>query len=298
MLEQLVSTLPENVCIWVKERKPKTSTEAGQLADDYTQARKQNSKVTNVEVSKRPVDRPPQQYQLGGRQGHAPGPNAGNGEVEMKNNGNRRFNQPRQDLSNIECFNRHNKGYYSANCPHNSMFCRMPENDISATTVQGPKVLKLGKVEGIHVGDIVLDTGCSRTLVHRDLVPEENLLAGEAVAIRYAQDDTILYPLAQVQLEVEQQVVNTIAAEANRLSMIMLLGTDMSLLSKLLSGELQKTQLVNKIDNALVVTRARAKKELKDELELANAPVEAQPKPPETTLLENGPAPSEDKTHT
>ena len=39
VLEQLVSTLPENVRIWVKE--PKTSAEAGQLADDYAQARKQ-----------------------------------------------------------------------------------------------------------------------------------------------------------------------------------------------------------------------------------------------------------------
>ena len=43
VLEQLVSILPENVRIWVKERKPKTSAEAGQLADDYAQARKQES---------------------------------------------------------------------------------------------------------------------------------------------------------------------------------------------------------------------------------------------------------------
>jgi len=43
VLEQLVSTLPENVRIWVKERKLKTSAEAGQLADDYAQARKQNN---------------------------------------------------------------------------------------------------------------------------------------------------------------------------------------------------------------------------------------------------------------
>ena len=82
--------------------------------------------------------------------------------------------------------------------------------------------------QGIHVGDILLDTGCSRILVRRDLV---NLLTGEAVAIRCAHGDTVLYPLAQVQLEVEQQVVNTIAAVADRLPMSVLL------------GELQKTQL-------------------------------------------------------
>ena len=63
VLEQLVSTLPENVRIWVKEQKPKTSTEAGQLADDYTEARKQNSKVTSGDLTRRQVDQPPRCYQ-------------------------------------------------------------------------------------------------------------------------------------------------------------------------------------------------------------------------------------------
>lgn len=37
--EQLLNTLPENIRIWVKERKPKTSLEPEQLADDFVQAR-------------------------------------------------------------------------------------------------------------------------------------------------------------------------------------------------------------------------------------------------------------------
>ena len=36
--EQLMTTLPEDVRIWVTERKPKTTTEAAQLAEDYIQA--------------------------------------------------------------------------------------------------------------------------------------------------------------------------------------------------------------------------------------------------------------------
>ena len=43
VLEQLVNTLPMDVQVWVRERKPKTSEEAGQLADDYLQARKQTN---------------------------------------------------------------------------------------------------------------------------------------------------------------------------------------------------------------------------------------------------------------
>ena len=37
--EQLLDTMPAGARIWVQERKPRDSTEAGQLADDCLQAR-------------------------------------------------------------------------------------------------------------------------------------------------------------------------------------------------------------------------------------------------------------------
>lgn len=40
VLKQLVETLPMDVWIFVKERKPKTTAEAAKLADNYCQARK------------------------------------------------------------------------------------------------------------------------------------------------------------------------------------------------------------------------------------------------------------------
>ena len=39
----------------------------------------------------------------------------------------------------------------------------------------GLEVCRTGVVERTPVSDILLDTGCSRTLVRRDLVPTENL---------------------------------------------------------------------------------------------------------------------------
>ena len=48
-----MNTLPDNVCIFVKERKPKTSAEAGRLADDYIIARKEN--VAGVEKEEEKV---------------------------------------------------------------------------------------------------------------------------------------------------------------------------------------------------------------------------------------------------
>ena len=40
MKEQLIEVLPEEVRVWVKERKPRTTQEAGRLAEDYHQPRK------------------------------------------------------------------------------------------------------------------------------------------------------------------------------------------------------------------------------------------------------------------
>ena len=105
---------------------------------------------------------------------------------------------------------------------------------------QGSEILRSRKVEGTQVKDILLDTGCSRTLVRKDLVPEDSLLAGEAVAIRCAHGDTVLYPLAQVQLEVEGQAMAVTVAVADRLPVSVLLGTDTPLLLKLLSGNYKR----------------------------------------------------------
>ena len=97
---------------------------------------------------------------------------------------------------------------------------------------------KTGMVEGQEVGDILLDTGCSRTLVRRDLVPREKILEGEVVAIRCAHGDTVLYPIAQVDVTVGGQCLEVEAAVSETLPMSVLLGTDVSQLGRLLDNEL------------------------------------------------------------
>ena len=52
------------------------------------------------------------------------------------------------------------------------------------------------------VGDIVQGTGCSRTLVWKNLVPEAKIVDGAAMTIRCAHGVTVLYPLTDVELEV------------------------------------------------------------------------------------------------
>ena len=89
-------------------------------------------------------------------------------------------------------------------------------------------------VESQFVNDIVLDTGCSRTLVRSDLVGEENCKPGEKVTVQYARGDIVTYPVASVELEVQGRVLTVEAAVSDQLPSSVLLGTDVPALSELL----------------------------------------------------------------
>ena len=84
--------------------------------------------------------------------------------------------------------------------------------------------------------DIVLDTGCSRTVVRRELVPKNKILEGAAVTIRCAHGDTVRYPLARVNIEVQGRRVTVEAAVSTTLPASVLLGTDVQELTTLLGG--------------------------------------------------------------
>ena len=57
-------------------------------------------------------------------------------------------------------------------------------------------------------------------------MPDSKILEGDAVAIRCAHGDTVLYPLAKIALEVEGQKMVVEAGVSNSLPMSVLLGTD------------------------------------------------------------------------
>jgi predicted aspartyl protease len=153
---------------------------------------------------------------------------------------NEKFRSKR-DIKDIECFNCHHKGHYSSSCPRNALFVTegraVQQSKLSVVRRQCPSqpgVVKSGVVEGHN---ILLDTGCSRTLVHQNLVPESKIQEGEAIAIRCAHGDTVLYPLAEISMEVEGQKITVEAAVSDTLPMSVLLGTDTPELAELLVRE-------------------------------------------------------------
>ena len=70
---------------------------------------------------------------------------------------------------------------------------------VGERTRAGTELTRNGSVEGGAVDNILLDTGCSRTLVHQEWVPRGRMLDREGLAIRCVHGDTVLYPITLLQ---------------------------------------------------------------------------------------------------
>ena len=124
---------------------------------------------------------------------------------------------------------------------------------------------RTGIVQGEIVDDIVLDTGCSQTMVQKALVPESRKLVDEAVLVRCAHGDTVLYPMAEVDMEVDGVTMNIRAAVSESLPVSVLLGTDVRELGKLLQKS-HKMIHSTEVHDVMVVTRAQARKDKEEEI--------------------------------
>ena len=98
-----------------------------------------------------------------------------------------------------------------------------------------------GTVEGQATEDILLDTGCSRTMVRTDLVVPSSVSSTQQVVIRCAHGEAVSYPTALVNMEIEGLQVCVEAAVCKSLPVSVLLGTDVperfTLLSRVRSQE-------------------------------------------------------------
>ena len=127
------------------------------------------------------------------------------------------------------CFNCKKYGHPAWNCPE--------KDALHCCDLKKPEVYRSGLVEGKKVNKILLDTGCSRTMIHKSWVPPHKLKEGEAVTIRCAHGDTVLYPLADVNMEVDGLPITVEAAVSETLPTAVLLGTDVPQLTELLRGQ-------------------------------------------------------------
>ena len=145
IMEQLLNTMPSSVRIWVSERKPKTSQEAGQLADDYQQARRRTQHGVNwnqpQEIKKEAttLKRCHTCNQVGHLAQDCPKGNKSVGKMLGKD-------RPWKTEGDFRCFNCNQKGHTSKNCPSSTwdqdsrwkQSCWCP-SDCKAGLVEGQK---------------------------------------------------------------------------------------------------------------------------------------------------------------
>ena len=244
--EQLLTTLPEDVRMWVREKKPKSSAEAGGLAEDYLQARsmeslgrntKSESLSKNIKKENSTQEKPPPgKCPRCGDYGHW----ARNcSKPRPKRDGSW---QPRNERSSyidgVKCFTCSEKGHFASNCPNRSLYC----NEVNRPTRSGKqeRVYRHGTINGVYCKDIVVDTGASRTLVRKELVSQDDILDGE-VTIQCAHGDVVSYPLAIVKITIGGKDVITQAAVSDSLPASALLGWDIPQLMTLVKGETTET---------------------------------------------------------
>jgi hypothetical protein len=270
--EQVLESLPEELRIWVRERKPKTAEEAGQLADDYLQARKSTAGTTGDRRDKTNTKK----SQGGtvvkcgncGKQGHAAkecwrGTASGSADTSSKKgtpSGKRSTGR-----ENLRCFNCQERGHFAADCPKprgTAMLGTSTELQQCPGTL-AERVSRRGTVERQEVPDIILDTGTFRTMVRKSLVPPEKMVVGE-VHIRCAHGDVVTYPLAQIDVGVGGATFSVEAAVADKLPVSVLLGTDVPEMLDLLSCSqgTGKSEDLDRVEDVVgVTTRAQQKKQ-------------------------------------
>ena len=103
-------------------------------------------------------------------------------------------------------------------------------------------------------------------------MPEDSIKEGSAVAIRCAHGDTVLYPMADVTMEVDGKEMTVEAAVSDTLPMSALLGTDVPELGELLATE----DRIEGEEAFAVITRSEAKKQ-KEEMKENERECEDQP---------------------
>ena len=73
------------------------------------------------------------------------------------------------------------------------------------------------RVKGRKVDDVLLDAGCSPTMVHQEVVPESRKILGKGVSTRCSQGDSVSYPLADLDMMVDgvKLKVTAVVSEKN-----------------------------------------------------------------------------------
>jgi hypothetical protein len=194
VIERLLDGVNPELRVWLKEKKPETAEELGTLANEYVQSRKGpliDGKY--VEAGKR-ADTVFKRIPANVKQTRD----------QHINEINPKFKQTRDKSnykSNVKCFNCQEKGHYAHECRAKK------KSQNGACLGWAPLCTTLGScLDGNLNGEkvqMIIDSGCSRTLVHEKFV-NRNYYTGERIMIVTANGERVEVPLAWVTIYTQQ----------------------------------------------------------------------------------------------
>lgn len=226
--EQLLRGMPEGMAVWLKERKPKSLDEFGQLADEYALARKnevmktagpgtqlRSSGATSGSRTFQDRGKPSRQYPA-----QYPEP----GRAQVSTSGEKRcyvcgrwghlsYNCPNRKSSETRANGRDPKALFAEAC------------DEVAWDEHSQKYLRRGTVDGKPV-PMLIDTGSDRTMVAAHVVERAKVDPDHKVPVLCVHGDVCSYPTAEVHLVVGPWEKKTRVAVAPNLPVPVLLGRD------------------------------------------------------------------------
>ena len=204
MIERLLDAVSPELRAWLKEQKPKTAEELGNLANLHVQSRKgplvggkyvstgcgeKNGKKKNSDSN---ADDPLSERKQEQNREKAPKPPSPPVRRTMK--------------SEIKCFKCGKLGHMSFNCgkgrgrpSQGYLLCMTP---LSSEQTEFPPCNVRGKING-KIAEMVVDSGCTRTLVHKRYV-SSTALTGNKITVLTAAGERLTVPLAKVEFNSKQ----------------------------------------------------------------------------------------------
>ena len=218
-MERMLDAMSPELQAWLKERKPQTAVELATLANEHVQARKGplvDGKY--VSISKR------------GNSQKKPNPTQSS-QPEKPGNTQKpeppKADSPKEDRTKgkpIKCFKCQEMGHISYDCPLNKR--RNGRGYLCMTPLNSRDEFPDCYIKGLIAEKpalMLVDTGCSRTLVHSKYVGKSNMTA-EKMTLLTATGERVVIPLAWVLIKRDGSAFRELVGVAENLPVDCLLG--------------------------------------------------------------------------
>lgn len=258
VMEQFLKGLNSELCTWIKERNPKSSREAAELAESFLAAR-----------------RPPKEYLPANPRPPIPPSKPIGNELRFRSiRHSPSFSNPAKfeprNKALLACHSCGQKGHFKTECPNTHVsknyMCFAPQLIIKE--VEGDDVLECHREEltiGVVIGDrpcvALLDSGSDRTLIRQDSLPRDVVFCGGTVDVFCIHGDKVGYPIAEVTIQVNGQQYTLLVGVFEHLPYQVVLGCDVPTLAELIARQSCEARASCTSDNLLAVTRAKSSQE-------------------------------------